>query len=100
MTMAMTMAPWQAQAMWERETARIWEKMQQEDEEIAVSRYDTRCELEEATRKLTEIYDTLATAADKAQGLPEEHRVLSVLSAIDELEAEVKGICADLRCGR
>lgn len=78
------MADWQVQAMWETESAMIWEEMHKPDPNEG--RYaEAQSSMEVALKHLREAMEWMNQAADEVHGLPMEDKLISLSQSIEEL---------------
>lgn len=84
---------WQLDNMYETESSRLWELQNQEPEFDVYGVYN---KLDEARRLLYKVEDLISKAADKAEGYPEEDKVMSLLCELDKLDFAVNTVIDDL----
>ncbi len=74
-------------AMYEAESARMWEEQNMEPE---IDRTAVASSLGEVWDLLSESHDKMASAADEAEGLPVYDRIVSMMDDIESMQAAVK----------
>ena len=82
------MTGWQAQAMWEAQTAMIWEAMNAPDPNEG--RYaEAEKDIEVAQRHLRKAIEWLQQAAEKVHGLPMENKVESFVDQLENFNVDL-----------
>ena len=92
------MNSWQADIMWEQETAALWERLNAPD--------PMSDELQKAAKPLTEVVAELNKAADLTEdaaqilhGTPMQYRLESLVESIESLRCEIRELAEKYRRG-
>lgn len=83
-------ANWQLDAMYGAESARLWEMQNQ-----GFNPYPAAYKLSDALSALHKADSLIGSAAEKAEGQPEEEKIMSLLYDMEQIENAIAGIIHD-----